>query len=76
MSLPVEIQALLAAADAHQQRIAGIAVNACPFCGRDSAKIERTLVFWYVICEVDCNACGPSADTPEKAAELWNARKG
>lgn len=49
---------------------------ACPFCGRDSAKIERTLVFWYVICEVDCNACGPSADTPEKAAELWNARKG
>lgn len=69
------VQELLAAADAHQQAVAGIAVSPCPFCGRDEAKIERTLAFWYVICEIACNACGPSAETPEEAARLWNERK-
>jgi len=66
---------MLAAADAHQKAVAGIAVSACPFCGRSNARLERTLAFWYAICEYDCNACGPSAETPEEAARLWNERK-
>jgi len=55
------------------RQVAGIAVSPCPFCGQ-SAELRRTRNRWYVDCDPVCGACGPAADTPEQAAQRWNAR--
>lgn len=73
---PFNLTDLIAKADARRKAIAGIVVKPCPFCGRNDGQLTKTLDLWYVLCEYDCNACGPAATSPEKAAELWNARKG
>jgi len=59
--------------EATRVRVAGIAVSPCPFCGQ-SAELRRTRNRWYVDCDPVCGACGPAADTPEQAAQRWNAR--
>ena len=43
----------------------------CPFCG--DTPVMRETNFCRVVC-IRCDVKGPLAETPERAAELWNRR--
>ena len=43
----------------------------CPFCGSADTTIERAFLSCYVICHT-CAAEGPSTDTQQEAARVWN----
>ena len=50
--------------------------RSCPFCGHDHSMvwhIGHLIKPWFVEC-TRCLATGPSADTEERAIELWNRR--
>jgi hypothetical protein len=44
----------------------------CPFCLNDDNRVLRDLEWehYYVFCDC-CEACGPSAQTEERALKLW-----
>jgi len=71
---PIDVDQLMATVAAHQERIAALTLAPCPFCGGSDTTLIKTLTLWYVLCAPACSACGPTADTPEQAAALWNAR--
>jgi Lar family restriction alleviation protein len=49
----------------------------CPFCGSQTNEIcsdkDSHGMFYYWFCN-DCEACGPTERTPEKALERWQSR--
>jgi len=56
-------------------------IKPCPFCGdTDPAIDEVDSGVWAIVCN-DCGCTGPienysnATQTPERATELWNARK-
>ena len=54
-------------------------MDSCPFCNAHGDDVsldefwERYEEPYFVICN-KCGACGPYADTKEKAIENWNRR--
>lgn len=49
-----------------------IALKPCPFCGSDKVISGMTQGRRFVMCE--CDAEGPTGDTPAKAITAWNTR--
>jgi len=53
----------------------GIDIEPCPFCGNDDPQWsadDAETVLWLE-CD-ECGATGPTAQTHEEAADLWNQR--
>ena len=71
---PFDLKSLVAKVNEQQQRIAGIPVSQCPFCGGPAA-LRTTAGSWSVECyNLACLTIGPIGETPEQAAEKWNTR--
>ena len=50
-----------------------IAILPCPFCSWSDVEVCEVEPGRVAIDCPECECIGPFADTPEKAAELWNA---
>lgn len=49
----------------------------CPFCGHDDPYMSNSIAQseWYMVC-AECNAIGPTGDSPNAALAAWNERVG